>query len=759
MASGLLNSISGIPQPGQSRLRGAPVKMNYQAGQAVVQPQRPSWVEALGNMAQAGADVYKAIDSKQQEDADARSNEIIRKLTPEQRREALNNGTLLYQDDPYAMQQLRIKTGRNGAFKVDDEVAQKIKNGEYRTREDMEKDRNEKLQAGAKEWADSFGIKEDDPDYQAGYNSNITERNISLYNAHDTFLSDQAQKGAILNSKVELNSVLSDSSMLARPESGVFFSKYIDDGLKTGAIPSDAQAAQIITGSINDVVQRPGSAAFLQSLEGKTVTLNGTTTTYKQLMGDEQWNALMVKAQHSQFQNDAKLTESFRLNISSATNQADISTGWEMLQAAKEQLDKVQPGQEMTPEREQLIAAQEQLQGRFRSESAALATEMDKQQKTMNKQSVIDRQFDKRLNGEYVSTSYKDMPTNTNTGEFTHSDMVNYANNKLAQIEAMKLSDQQKDKLKLDYLRADNKDGAFRTAVGELVTDAGQEWSAGVINGKLPENTPALQALRRLRNSDPNLVAALYPEQADLFLTMDMMDKQGIDPQVLVDADRSRRSLTKEMQLEDDRAWVALKNNSAEGGKDISRIPASLDGMARKIYDSFKYRTGNSDGAMQQVHKFLLESTTTFTGDDLDGSTIGIIPKNVLQVNDDPASWEQGKNILDEARKGIIAANPWVTNKQLSMYQQGDSVWLMDTTGTIRIRYDRELLSRAWQDQQQKLDEANKAKALKAATERAPIAEVNKVSKEIKEGKRKGIAQRSQEFRESRLNGKQKDNQ
>ncbi|WP_459594936.1 hypothetical protein, partial [Enterobacter hormaechei] len=75
---------------------------------------------------------------------------------------------------------------------------------------------------------------------------------------------------------------------------------------------------------------------------------------------------------------------------------------------------------------------------------------MDKQQKTLNKSLVIDKQFQKRLNGEYVSTNYKDMPTNENTGEFTHSDMVNYANQKLAEIEAMDLTPEQKDKLKLD---------------------------------------------------------------------------------------------------------------------------------------------------------------------------------------------------------------------------------------------------------------------------------------------------------------------
>lgn len=728
MASKLEQALSQLPQAGSTRIRGGSASMQYRPVTIQQEGFRQSnLVQSLAKFGTAMGEAADAYDKRQRDKADERSDEIIRKLTPEQRREAIKNGTLLYQDDPYAMEALRFKTGRNAAFLIDDEVAQKVQNGEFRTRTEMEEYRHKRLTEGANEFAEQFMINPEDAEFQRGFNANITERNISLYGKHDAFLSEQAQKGAILASKVELSGVLKDPAVLARPESGEFFQRYIDNALKTGSIPSDAQAQQVIIGSLNDVIQRPGATNFLQSLEGRQVTLNGKTTTYKELMGEEQWNALMVKAQSTQFDNDAKLSEGFRLGITSALNQDDTSKGWEMLQGAKAELDRLQPGEQMTPERERLIQAEEQMQARFRQEAQAAAKEMDKRQKTINKNQVIDQQFTKRINGQYVSTSYKDMPTNENTGEFTHSDMVNYANGKLAEIDQMQLTEQQKDRMKLSYLRADSEGGAFRTVVGQMVTDAGSEWSAAVINGKLPEDTTALNKLRTMRNTDPDLFAALYPDKADLFLTMDMMDKQGIDPQILIDADRSRRSLTKEMQYEDDKAWASLKNNSES--PELSRIPASLDGMARKIYDSVKYRTGNSDMAMQQVDKFLKESTVTFKGDDVDGDTIGIIPKNILQVSDDPKSWEQGRDILEEARKGIIAANPWVTNKQLTMYQQGDSIYMMDTTGTVRIRYDKELLTRTYQEQQQRLAKESEEKALKEATKRAPISAATQARK------------------------------
>lgn len=723
MASKVMSALE-MSRPGMSRLRATKGGMNYQAATISPEGTKSSLLESIGRFAKAGADMYMAKEQRQKDLADERSNEIIRKLTPEQRREALNNGTLLYQDDPYAMEALRIKSGRNAAYLVDDDVMQKVRNGDFRTRQEMEEYRHSRLQEGAKNYAEQFGINPEDEAYQRGFNSDITERNISLYGAHDNFLSEQAKKGAIVNSRVELNSVLSDPDMLRRPDAAEFFGKYIDNSLVTGAIPNDDQAVQLIGSSLSDVTNRPGGADFLKGIENQKVTLHGATSTYRELLGEEQWNAMMVTAQKSQFDHDAKLAENFQLKINTALNQDDPRLGWEMIQGAKAEMDKLQPGEQMTPQRQMLINAETQLQDAMVKYTQAQAKEMDKAQKTFNKSQVIDQQFQKRISGEYVSTAYSDMPTNENTGNFSQEDMVNYANKKLSEIDSMDVPDARKDQLKLQYLQADSKNGPFRTVVGTMVQDADREWSAAVINGSLPEQTPAMDNLRRLRNANPNLFAALYPDNAQLFLTMDMMDKQGIDTQVLIDGTKQVQSRTKEMQFEDDRAWQTLKDNSKV--PEISRMPTSMDKYARTIYDSIKYATGNSDLAMAQVTKFLQDSTVTFKGADVDGETIGIIPKNILQVNDDPASWKEGEKILDAARQGIIEHNPWITNKQLSVYQQGDSIYMMDTTGSVRIRYDRELLQREWQRTQQLAGQKAAEEALKAATKRAPIVAATK---------------------------------
>lgn len=717
-------------QPGLSRLRGGTGGMGYRAATTQAEQPKSSLLDTIGRFAKAGADMYAAKEQRARDLADERSNEIIRKLTPEQRREALNNGTLLYQDDPYAMEALRVKTGRNAAYLVDDDVMQKIKEGVFRTREEMEEYRHSRLQDGAKAYAEQFGIDPDDVDYQRGFNGDITERNISLYGAHDNFLSQQAQKGAIMNSRVELNGVLQDPDMLRRPDSADFFEKYIDNGLVTGAIPSDAQATQLISQAFSDASSRAGGADFLMRVGDKKVTLNGATTTYKELMGEEQWNALMVTAQRAQYDNDAKLNEKFQLDVNSALFVDDPRVGWEKLQGIKAELDKYQPGEQMTPQRATLIEAQKQLRAKMVEWAKNEAKALDEAQKADNKFRVIDAQYQKRINGEWVSTDFKDMPTNDNTGEFKHSDIVNYANKKLADIDAMDIPDGAKDRLKLQYLQSDSKDGPFRTAIGTMVQDAAQEWSSSVMNGKLADKTPAMDALRRIRNADPYLIAALYPEQAELFLTMDLADRQGVDVQELIDAERQIATRSKEQRFEDDIAFEKSLNDSKV--PEIANMPTELRGLARKIYDSVKYRTNNVDMAMTEMQKFLKESTTTFNDASQDNEgVIGVIPRNYLQVNDDPKSWKQGKDIIDAALKGIIAANPSMASDKMTVSVIGKSIYIMPTTGTgPRVRYDKEMLSKVWKETQERLatEAVEKAsdKAMADANKRAPIVAAKK---------------------------------
>ena len=724
---------------GSERIRGG-ARTEYRPATIETPKQNTALADALGRWGETGQRWAGMKEEQDKKRAEERSNEIIRKLTPQQRRDAIQNGSLLYQDDPYAMEALRVKTGRNAAFLIDDEVTQKVKRGEFRTREEMEQYRHQRLQDGAKSYADEFGINPEDVDFQRGFNDNITDRNIAIYGSHDNYLSEQAKKGAVMNARVELNSVLNDPNVMRSPQSGEFLEGYFKNGLVTGAIPSDDEAHNMVMQTFSDAIQKEGGVDFLASAENREITLNGVTTTFKDLVGQEQWDNFKIRAQQNSYTLDAKRTEALTLSLNQAQLQDDPSVGMQMIQKLKAENDKIQIGEEMTPQRQMIINAEAALQDRVVKDNVERQKAYDKQVKSDRKQLVIDKVFDKRLSGEYVSTAYKDMPVDAETGEFTHSDMVNYADRKLNEIDQMELPDEKKDQLKLSYLRGDDTDGAFRTKFGVMVGDAQKEWTSAVVNGEMPESTPAIESLRRVYNADPSLMASLYPEQAEMFLTLDMMDNMGIKPQILIDADREAKGQTKEMRFEKDRAWADLRNNSE--APELSRIPTALDGAARKIYESFMYRTGNSDAAQQQVTKFLQENTVPFQAEGMDGKNVGIVTRNALMINSDPDSYKIGQDIISKAMEGIQKANPWITNGQLSVEERNGSIILQDSTGQVRIRYDKELMNRAYQDQAQKADEKARNDALKDANKRTLHTKAMNRKRERDEKREAGIKAR-----------------
>lgn len=719
MASNIESALANRTM-GRGRAPGKTIAVNYQAANVQAPTGDSGLARALTNFVESGTGLYKQFKDEEKTRADERSNEIIRKLTPQQRREAIQNGTLLYQDDPYAMEALRVKTGRNAAFAVDDEINVKIQNGEFRTRQEMEEYRHQRLQDAAKSYAEEAGINPTDEFFQRGFNDNITDRNIAIYGSFNKYFSKQSEETAMLNTRIEMNSFLNDGDLMRSPESGKTFMAYLRDGLTTAAIPSDQRAREVITQTVRDAIQKSGGSNFLQQVRGERITLNGVDATVEEIVGPDVFNAAIVEAQGTEYKLVAKYQEDLALGVQSAILQDDPTIGLAQIQKLKEQNNLLQPGEELTPQRQMLINAEASLLEAVKRKSAEQAKENTKLIQTQNKQLVIDQVYQRRLAGDNVSTNYEDLPVSDATGEFKRSDMNNYAAAKLQQIDQMDIPEAAKDAQKVALLRADTNNGPFRNAFQTLTQDAAGEWQAAVIRGQYdPDKMKRFESLRRAYTQDPSSFAALYPDQAQLFSTFDQMDKIGLDPQTMIEADKQAASQSREMRMESDKAWQELKNDSRN--KDLSRLPTSLDSSARKVWDSWYYRTGNADAATQQTQRWLNENTVTFQSEGSDGKSIGMVSKHQLMVGDNPESWQVGRDIIDTARQQLIKVNPWVVNSQLSVVEQNGSIFLQDATGTIRIRYDKELVGKLYREQQQKAQDAAYAQAERDANKRARI--------------------------------------
>lgn len=751
MASNIESALANRTM-GRGRAPGKAISLDYQAASVQGQTGDSGLAKALTDFVSTGAGVYKQFQEKAKDLGDERSNEIIRKLTPQQRRDAIQNGTLLYQDDPYAMEQLRVKTGRNAAYAVDDEINVKIQNGEFRTRGEMEEYRHQRLQDAAKSYAEEAGINPADEHFQRGFNADITDRNVAIYGSFNKYFSKQSENTAMLNTRVEMNSFLNDGDLMRSPEAGKSFMGYLRDGLTTAAIPSDQRATEVITQTVRDAVQKSGGSNFLQQIRHERITLNGVDATVEEIVGPEVFNAAMIEAQGTEYKLVAKYQEDLSLGVQSAMLQDDPTIGLAQIQKLKAQNNQLQPGEEMTPQRQMLINAEASLLESVKRKSAEQAKENTKLIQTQNKQLVIDQVYQRRLNGDNVSTNYEDLPVSDATGEFKRSDMNNYAMGKLQQIDQMDIPQGAKDAQKVALLRADTNNGPFRNAFQTLTQDAAGEWQAAVIRGQYdPDKMQRFESLRKVYTQDPSSFAALYPDQAQLFTTFEQMDKMGLDPQTMIDADKQAASQSREMRIESDKAWQELKNDSKN--KDLSRLPTSLDASARKVWDSWYYRTGNADAATQNTQKWLNENTVTFSDEGQDGKSIGMVSKHQLMVGDNPESWQVGRDIIDTARQQLIKTNPWVVNSQLSVVEQNGSVFLQDATGTIRIKYDKGVVGKLYREQQKKAEDKAYAEAERKANTRARIVETKAAGDKRRAEREGNIQKRGGMYKDVSLEG------
>lgn len=648
--------------------------------------------EAMRRFVQTGSYTYNAYEANAQSKAEERSNEIITKLTPEQRRAAIADGTLLYKDDARAMKLLRQKTGRNAAYEVDSEIQQKIQQGHFRTREDMDGYRQQRLSDRQKSYAEAAGVNPEDEDYKRGFTTDIVSRNAGLYDLQSQVLSKNAEAQASIEARNDLTPLFNDKSFLDSPDGAYVVSNYINRGLESGEIPSDNEAINTLTMLTKDAVVKEGGANWLRSAKDHKINVLGGSTTIENLLGPEVYQDLIVKADTETYTRNAKRTEELDLGISNALMQENPADGWKMLNDLEHGNNLFQQGDQMTPQRQKLIAAKAQLIEAVKRQSATGVVALEKRAQADNRQVVIADAYEARLKDNNVSVDPKFLPSDDNTGKFTDADMANFAHAKLNQIDAMGIPQAQKDAAKLAYLKADYKDGPFRAAFQTLTDDATQEWQAAVIRGN-PDGLKRLYELQRAYESNPGVLAQLYPDSAGLMETLRFMGANGLEPQIMIDAERNKPKTEEERRYREEQ-WAALKNDSATADV-LKYLPDDMEKMGRSVFDAYTTHTGDSSAASEAVTEFLKKNTVSFTegGGWMPGSGSrsfhGMLSKADLQVDpNNTDSWETGKQIIDDTLQGLAKDSVWGSSG-LSVFARDGVITIQNMTGS-RLRITQE---------------------------------------------------------------------
>jgi len=664
--------------------------------------------DSLRGLVKSASGAYGAYADQRQSKADERSNEIIRKLTPEQRREAIGNGTLLYKDDPYAMQQLRYKSGRNAAYEVDSEVQQEVQKGSFRTRQELDEWRQTRLEQKSQNYAQMAGIDPSDTDYQNGFNSDITRRSAAVYDMHSQYLSKNLETQAVLETRADLQPMLDDPKQLSHLRSADFFVNYVNNGLKSGIFPSDGHAVKAVQLIASEAVNKEGGVQLLDNLGEKAINVYGGQRKIRDLIEPTIYEGLKVQAQNAAYTRDSKRTESLQLGIANAIHSDDPAEGWQKLNKLEQENDWIQTGPQMTPVRQSLIQAKAQLIGLVAQNSKQQAIQLQKNAQTDNRLAVIDNAYTRRQAGENVAVEPKFLPTNGNTGDkFTDADMATYAAKKLNQIDAMDVPGSKKAELKASLLRADYEKGPFQAAFKTLLTDASREWQGALLSPEPVTDTPRLRELQASYQQDPSTVAQLFPEQAGLLEKLRYAAEAGIEPQVLIDAEKSRQGIRKDEQTARDQQWTSIKNDSTF--KELKYLPNTFETQARQVYDAATLRNGDPNEAAKAVSDYLsktavsfIESNGRFSSDGFHGM---VSKRDLMTDPNDVNSWQTGKTIIDDTMSYLKTLPEW-SEGGLSVQSSNGALWITNPLGK-RYRISKEAIGNLARDRAAQAQQAN----------------------------------------------------
>lgn len=701
MATALSQAVDKSSFGGTERLHNSTATMQFQASTQHGTSGSNGLAETMASFIKNGTAAWGAYTEQQENNGKARAEEIIRKLSPEQRRAAIENGTLLYQDDPYAMNQLRRMSGRSAAYDVEDEIQQKLNNGEFdgRDRAYLEEYRNKRLSESSKAYAESAGIDENDPEYQAGFNADIVQRNAGIYDLHGQRRSKWYQSQAAVNTRGDLAPLLDDPEVMNTPNGGAVIAGYFNKGLESGQFPSDSQAVQSLTMLLKDVQQKDGGSNLLRSLRDQQINVLGGAKKVSDLIDPDIYEGAITQAEANEYKRSQGRTRDFELGLTQAENQDDPATGWQMIQDLRAKNAWLQGSENMTPQKLRLIQAEQRMIEGVRQRSQQGKAETLKAVQGDTRVAFIKERYQQRIGGQNVSVEPRFQPVTSDTGEFKESDAMTAANEIMHDIANANLPEARKDEMRASYLRADYENGPFKAYYGALITDAQREWNNAVRTGEVGD-FKRIGELQRAYAADPSTVGSVFPEQADFLEKMKDLQDSGVDPQVMLNAEKASKNLSQEERRFRDQAWADLKNDSS--AKDLTALPGSLERIARTLYDGYNERTGNPKQAQQKVSEWLQKNTVPFAEDDDDAGTLRgrISKKNLMADPNDVNSWQGGQAIVEDTLKGLSADPQWAdTGMSVEAMDNGNII--ISSLNGRRVVIDKTAFQRIYQARQQ----------------------------------------------------------
>ncbi|ASD51049.1 protein inside capsid C [Pasteurella phage PHB01] len=571
------------------------------------------------------------------------SDFLLNNYTAEQRQKLSEQGVLLTQHNKKTVQNYYKKLGNLAAYEADRAVKALIEDGKITNRKELTETLMEIRKSTMQTYAQANGFDFNEQDFQLGFAANVVERDITLFDGLAVKTSNRLDSQIVTNSVSDIKRIVNDSEFGTPAVFPKVFSEYLTNSLSNESIPNPRMVREIGMQTLNDLVDADNGLPLLLSLKDYKVTLDGVTKSWRDHVGGDAWDTLENKARTKTTERSTGMLSQLQVDITASAGRP-IEDAEKLLETYNQRFNRMYPEEHSNPARSILTNFAVHIQQRKNKEANDAKLEADKalvkQQNFLKYSDAIQR----AKSGEIVDLN--------NLG-LSKDEQIEFSQMILEKLENdPNMSPEQKVKEFASLLQVDHKNGAFRSQFDTLVGNAQSDIQAAVINGTWDEDkAQAFQRLTALYKVNAPLVTLLAPESADVIATMDLLDKYKVEPQSLIDQMKANKGLSQVDKEIRDRTWETQKQQSKNPL--FSYMSGSTERAARVYFDSYFLKTGDEKAAFEATKQFL-EATTFDVGKSSwfninSRDRVGSIPKAQLMVTDDPNSWKEGGEILNEA--------------------------------------------------------------------------------------------------------------
>lgn len=680
--SKLQAALQGIQAPKIS-MRELQQKQYTGAQQQVSAPRETNYSGQLMDVVGGATEVYKGYQAHREAQGLERKNEIMQKnLKPEEMRKLREDGTMLYQDDIYAMRALDKALGRQEAYAAEGVIQQRISEGYYKDRTEMEADRAALLKDRMDTMGESYGVKPGNKQwFDEGFASDMSDRSFAIYGAMDKKVDEYNRNSATL-------AVDNEMTELVKSGNGKHVVQVLNQRMAEGVIRTEKDLQAHLTKAAKELAQQPASIDQLREMSNQEFELFGQKTTLRQQLGEETMRSLENTAANATLNNNWKAQQYVMGKMSLLTspdfsNPEAVMQGLDTIKELEDYANLTQ-GDAATALRvqiEQAKATFDKLHREWNVKQTAAITESQQQKVRL---AVIDEAVNGRETGDLTrSLKLTAFNETANTGKFEKNDWNAYYDMKTEQIDAGPGTPEQKalKKLQLGVLLKDNEDSGFGAHYAEHFQRVGSElaqYGAALdANVELPP-TPQLDKMMEFYKASPELFSQTFGPDFPMASAIAVSATMGVHPSIMIQGQKRLDEVRKSSPEQARQLSLEFSNKES--------IEGIYQNMSTDQRNAVQALYLGLEGFTNEQKMMTIDEHLNSQYSRIEGAT-GVIPRAFLMANpQDPKSVSVGEQRLNDRIKQRFPVGA------VSIKVQGDRIKVYGSIGGEPLTYTKEML-------------------------------------------------------------------